>query len=347
MPVGILLVVGIIAQGCGFDRSRVDGEKCAQFPCAPGCAATCDPDAGGLDAPNGTDPDSIADQPVADDCPGSENACGGCGVLAGGPGERCAESTCGTYVCSGGAVVCVAGEVNGCGGCEPLTGSPNDPCGGGSCGATLQCDGPDLLACSGPVPDVCGGCSANGSVELASSCGCDIEVDESHTWQCDGTDLLCGNGNGTIENPTQLPDSDDSNSEYESYTGALVTGDTEDFFEMLVVDELGGDGMLPDVELTGLTRDLDLCAYWEYVENGRPPNIECASGGWIQDGNTEGCCSNNGGTSDELVSLRGNAWGIERLDPIIGGDNDNGIITIRVYGAQEAGCSPYTINFRF
>jgi len=197
------------------------------------------------------------------------------------------------------------------------------------------------------MPDVCGGCSLNASVELDTACGCDVEIDESHVWQCDDDELLCDNGNESLDDPTVLADTDDSASEYVAYTGALVAGDSEDYFEMVVVDDVSGDGMFPDVELSGLTRDLDLCVYWEYLDSFRPPNVECASGGWIRDGDLEGCCSNNSGTSDELASLRGNAWGIERLDPLIGGDNDSGIITIRVYGPQEASCSVYTLRFRF
>ncbi|TVR04352.1 MAG: hypothetical protein EA398_02270 [Deltaproteobacteria bacterium] len=143
-----LCLVGRNACG-GTDDLRHDGRRAG-----PGgtCALTCGLGvlvcAGGGQALECI-PDGFGQPP---------NACGGCGTLAGVPGEACGFCGDGTWACDeSGAAVCVGATTpNPCGGCSPLDGVPGGPCPGGR----LFCDD-GALGCQPVEPgeerNACGG----------------------------------------------------------------------------------------------------------------------------------------------------------------------------------------------
>ena len=342
----LVLVLLLVGSGCGFDRARIEEARCTSFPCAPGCESTCD----GSFIDGGRDGGIVqGDSGLPDaNCSGADNACGGCMVLAGSPGDRCAEAPCGTWICNGtDQVSCMAGRTNGCGGCGTLQGAPGDPC-GGSCGAALTCAGENALVCEGPQPNACGGCTAVAGAELGDLCACQgLLLDEFHEWECAGQDLVCADGNDTLNSPTVLSPVSDQMVDWVGVSGALVTGEQRDHFEVAVVDEGGGDGLFPLVELTGLSRDLNVCAYWFY-EDGRGVNVRCPNTSWvITDEGHEGCCSLAAGVEDESIEMLNDSWGISRFDVLHGPENDDGWLVISVSGTNEDGCSPYELQYRF
>lgn len=106
-----------------------------------------------------------------------KNECGGCATLTGHKGDSCCGG--GTLGCStdGNTLVCSISD-NGCGGCAPLDHPKGATC-GGVCGtATYQCSGKDATVCTDPVP----ASPAKGST--CGSCG---------TWDCNssGSALIC------------------------------------------------------------------------------------------------------------------------------------------------------------
>ena len=79
---------------------------------------------------------------------GTSNACGGCGTLAGTPGNRC--SVGGVWLCDAGQAVCSVElpDANACGGTDTLDGVVGEPC--GLCGTgTTECAGANTLRCVG------------------------------------------------------------------------------------------------------------------------------------------------------------------------------------------------------
>lgn len=274
------------------------------------------------------------------------NACGGCGPLPGTPGDPCTGARCGTYVCAGpGLLSCAEGLVNMCGGCKPLGGQPGDAC--GDCGGRLACDGADALSCAGDQPNACGGCGGPPG-EPNDPCGCPAgELDEEHVLRCSADRLVCGDGNDALAGATPLPDADDVMEAPAVAVGALVDGEGADWYVVRVADIAADNGMFPDVRLTGLSHDHDLCAWFLY-QTGGTPEIDCESGDHdVLGDDIEGCCSAQGGSVDEVVRLRNGAWWTDRLDVQTGGGNDDGILYMRVTGGPLSGCEPYRLEYQF
>lgn len=359
-----LLVAG--TSGCSFDDAHLDDLLClSDSDCAPGnvcIAQRCQSGGGGgqdvggdLDRPDG-DRDADVGRDVRDDggddavtCPGSENVCGGCSTLSAAPGSACDEADCGVVVCDGpDEVTCQARETNECGGCATLTASVGDRCEGGSggaCGGALACSGPDTLVCDAAPFNACGGCEPLGGAP-GDTCACDGTLDEVHTLSCDGDDALaCSDDNGGRERATALADSTDGQSGQRSAMGGIVQGDGEDWYQVFVRDQ-GGEALFPNVELVGLTENLDLCAYWTFSD-ARRFDLSCAQGSFnALDEDTRGCCSAAAGSGSEGVRLRGGPFGVGQLDSRFGGDNDNGWLLIVVVGTEAAAeCSSYELRY--
>lgn len=196
---------------CG-ELERALGSPCDGFGCGPG-VIVCNPTGAGVvcDAPRrnacgGCDPEPegfvqgeacgcqgtwrcVAGEPR---CQGGTevNACGGCEVLRGTPGNACsAVNACAVWTCEqgGGNVFCDQSRtMNACQGCEELPGDnlPGTACG---CGGSWACDGFDDLRCVGSITNACGGCSGLAGLpgQPCGTCG---------QWACDGTDAVtCAN----------------------------------------------------------------------------------------------------------------------------------------------------------
>lgn len=348
------IATALLITACGFDRGRVDQERCAQFAAAPGCDTTdVGSDTGASDAlqdgPLDSAIDAPTDTPGSDDgsCPGSENACGGCAALTGIPDGPCAEATCGTWQCATPeALVCVGRPRNACEGCAELEGAPGDPC-GGTCGATLACVGTELLACEGPLPNQCGGCTEPVDVDPGDTCACGGEaLVEEHLWTCSANNVLCTDGNSESESPHGLPDSSDTMVDTLSIRGAIAPGETHDYFQVFVRDQgSNDDGLLPDISLVGLSANLNLCAAWIY-EGGRffDPICRSSSSRDTDDGLTA-CCSERAGTDAERIEILG--WLGGRLDQIPGENNDNGWLLMWVESSEPDECATYELRYRF
>ena len=146
------------------------------------------------------------------------NACGGCATLIDDVGAPC--GACGTWTCSGGALVC-QDEVNACGGCTALDGTPGDAC--GTCGSgALECASTGGLRCAGDLGDAAlrifyrdrdgdgfgddttttRGCTAPaGFVERGGDCNDSdpaIRPDAEDVPGADGRDLNCDGIPGTV-----------------------------------------------------------------------------------------------------------------------------------------------------
>ncbi|MCB9520900.1 MAG: SUMF1/EgtB/PvdO family nonheme iron enzyme [Myxococcales bacterium] len=84
------------------------------------------------------------------------NACGGCGVLAGLPGSDCGACGGGRWECADGSVECDGALLrNLCGGCALLAGAPTAPC-AGPFGSRWECAGADTVVCALPERNACG-----------------------------------------------------------------------------------------------------------------------------------------------------------------------------------------------
>lgn len=351
---------------CSFDRAHLDDLRCvSHLDCPDGVCNNgyCDRsgprpayDGGRADADIG-EADAIADTAAPDLPDGVEepdlcldpNACGGCEPLAGTPGEPCEVATCGIWSCDGpDRVLCQPHDVNACGGCAELGGRPGDSC--GECGRVLVCDGPDAVICRGPEPNPCGGCGGPMG-EIDAACLCSEEVFEEHRWTCVGNMLACLDGNDDGEGFTILPETTDAMPSTELVVGGFVSGDTADWYSIHVDDEFNlGDGLYPDLTLTGLSLDLDLCAYWAF-DGLVSLELACESGELDQlSSGEQGCCSTQEGTTDEVIRIRNSDLFVDRLDTIFGEDNDDGTLYIVVRGEspeEEGVCSTYELSYRF
>lgn len=123
------------------------------------------------------------------------NACGGCGTLAGIVGASCGACVAGVLRCeSTDRLYCdePPDVRNPCGGCARLAGAPGEEC--GPCGATLVCDGPDRLTCSGGTANACGGCGAltGAPGEECGRCGA-LTCEGAEALRCDDA-AGCGIG---------------------------------------------------------------------------------------------------------------------------------------------------------
>ncbi len=110
------------------------------------------------------------------------NACDGCGMLTGNPGDTCGDGTCGegTLTCNGQQLVCMPddpdAELNACGGCESLVGELGAAC--GQCGV-YACDGDNAVICNDPGFNDCGTCGpVPQEVCDGNDNDCDGEIDE-------------------------------------------------------------------------------------------------------------------------------------------------------------------------
>lgn len=125
---------------------------------------------------------------------GAANACGGCALLEGDPGDPCGHRSSGALVCSGSEALRCEGaktleDVNSCGGFEDLPGEAGHRCGGCDLGI-WECLGPDEMVCGNdPGDNGCGGCGALPS-RVGEPCG----VCETGSWQCEGTESLVCQG---------------------------------------------------------------------------------------------------------------------------------------------------------
>jgi hypothetical protein len=341
------------------DRSPYDGADTGVEADGEGAdVEAADMAADAADTPDGPAFDlPAADLPAADTLPGdltevhdepacaNPNACGGCGPLLAAPGDPCSSAPCGVYACEGPTLLrCVERPVNPCGGCTVLGGQPGEAC--GDCGGQLACDGAEGLLCDGDAPNACGGCGGPSGLP-GDACGCPgVLLDEDHALRCAGDVLRCSDANDDLASATPLPDTNDVMSAAAIAAGALVDGEGVDWFVVRVADVASGDGMFPDVRLTGLSANHDLCAWFMYQAGGTPA-VDCASGQKSTLGDLEGCCSSAPGTADELVRLRNGAWWTDRFDTRTGGGNDDGILYVRVTGGPFAGCAPYRLEYRF
>ncbi|MCB9530367.1 MAG: SUMF1/EgtB/PvdO family nonheme iron enzyme [Myxococcales bacterium] len=112
------------------------------------------------------------------------NACGGCGELAGVPGEECGPCGGGTWQCEAGAVSCVgAPALNLCGGCTELAGAPGAPC-DDSVESRWEC-ADDSVTCVAPEKNVCGG---TGPLEFE---GLEAKPGEECEGACGAGRLIC------------------------------------------------------------------------------------------------------------------------------------------------------------
>jgi len=351
-------LIALLAGACSFDDSRLEALRVAGTDAGGRTPDAVDdpvdpPDGivqGDTDA--GVEPDLGVDLRVDVDpaCTDPSNACGGCDVLAQEPGDECAEAVCGVIACDGTeAVVCVANDTNACGGCSDLEAALGGSC-GGSCGGVWVCEGEDALSCDGPAENACGGCGGpDGAV--GALCGCEDALDEEHAWVCEGEDseaqLSCVDGNDDPGASVELPPTSDDQASFISVFGGFPAGDTDDWYEVFVVDNASEDALLPDVSLVSPTRDIDLCAFWVY-QTPHAVDIGCDSGFQVvSDDGVQGCCSNAGGLESELVRLRNDAWGADRLDVTGGAENDSGWLLIWVTTDDElALCDTYEMRYQ-
>lgn len=146
-----------------------------------------DDDSGVTDVSNDTADSGV----VNEECPGAENACGGCDVLDHGVGTACGSGECGlgTWQCvSDNAVSCVSTDValNACGGCATLAMEPGEDC--GDCGEARCVDDPDQIGCVDPGFNSCESC-----IELAAEPDTSCGDCGGGTWICDpvGEDVVC------------------------------------------------------------------------------------------------------------------------------------------------------------
>jgi hypothetical protein len=123
---------------------------------------------------------------------GVTNACGGCGVLTGNPGDTC--SMCGTLQCQGTeAVACSGGMTNNCGMCgkPDVTGLGITCVGGNGCMGLTACnpDGGSDAFCQGDTRNNCMVCGAADVQGIGSACS---------TGGCNGTKACNTAGNGWV-----------------------------------------------------------------------------------------------------------------------------------------------------
>jgi hypothetical protein len=288
---------------------------------------------------------SPGDSVVVEDSGCTRNSCGGCGALTAEPGSGCEGATCGVYECVGpDGVVCVEGIVNGCGGCDVLPSEPGSGC--GSCGH-YECDDDGGLVCVGSEENACGGCGGpDGVPDEPCFCTGDTFV-ETHTWVCEESILSCDDGNNDDDPLMALPPTSDS-ADWLMVRGAIVGGEDTDWYVIDVHDTEDDDGMYPDVILSGLSRDLDICAFW-FFDDGRVIGMVCETGvDYTSDDGHFGCCSINAGTTADAISIRNTDWFTDRLDTTPGSDNDSGSLVIVVFGELlETGCSTYDLSYKF
>lgn len=357
LPFALCLAVGLLS-GCAFDRSHLNqlqpgSEEDAGVENASDDSSPDDPDQGYADAgdvfpadaqPSGTDTAQfeVGDNP---DCPGQANLCGGCEPLPAAPGDPCGTGGCNRFVCDGiDSITCVEEPPNPCGGCEPLAETIGDSC--NECGGTWGCDGQDATRCDGPTANACGACSDSLGTP-GEPCLCTEELVEEHLWACDGTDLICADGNDAREQATVLADSVDSMEDDVIVEGSLAGTDGEDWLAVFVRDSDDYSGLFPDLSLHNLSQDHDFCAYWQYA-NGWSADIWCDSGyEHTTDDGLTGCCSASEGLEDEYVQLRNAIWWTNRLDTESGADNDSGWLYIHIVGIPTDSCESYTLQYRF
>lgn len=112
-------------------------------------------------------------------------------------GDPCGSCLQGSWSCDDGEAHCLDSEAgqNDCGGCVALEASLGESCGLCDSG-TFQCEGEDLLICTGEMPEeelnTCGGCLSL-EAEPGELCG----TCETGQWVCDSTEaLLCDGDQG-------------------------------------------------------------------------------------------------------------------------------------------------------
>ncbi len=87
----------------------------------------------------------------------AQNACGGCGELAGAVGDPCGTCGSGALACDGTEALTCAGDAgsaaqNACGGCSSLPATPTTAC--GTClDGVWACDGGEAVVCAGASAD--------------------------------------------------------------------------------------------------------------------------------------------------------------------------------------------------
>lgn len=207
---GLLVCDGPDALACTHANNACGGDAALRFDdttaepgerCETGCGT-------GVLACDG--PESL--RCVPDDSAPPENACGGCRMLAGNPGDPCGPCGQGEWACSddGDAVRCAgAARADACGGCSEAVEAPGDPCGDGR---ILLCR-EDELVCAADVPEAqrnaCGGsvvlearpgepCGACGDGRTRcrglEDLDCDVS-DEAQRNPCGG----CGGPTGAVD----------------------------------------------------------------------------------------------------------------------------------------------------
>lgn len=187
--------------GCD-DLANIPGDDCdgGQWACSGPDQLLCVPDQASCGSPGAILPPPgaacgpcgdghiICAGPLSSACVGATelNACGGCGLLPGEPGEFCAPGR--VWSCEDGEAHCVVSrERNECGGVSRLTAPPGDRCGACGDGLVVCVSEEDVACLDAAVPNACGGCS-----ELRGVVGRPCGTCNTGRWVCDGAeDVVC------------------------------------------------------------------------------------------------------------------------------------------------------------
>ncbi len=221
----------------------------------------------------------------------------------------------------------------------------NDHCdGAGKCtGTEISCaptgDPCNLSYCAGgkcqiaPTPDG-GACNDN------SAC---TQSDKCVGGACKGQGIFDQYENNNTPDGTAITDKSDCAGS-STLSASISPAQDVDYYHFTASD-LTGCSIYPDVGITGLAADYDLCA-WFRCTGGKSGSgvVACDAGTYAASGpnGESGCCSSNSGTASEHVRLNNTC-------SFLGMGDDGGTVTIQVFPKNAAAasmCGGYTVTWK-
>lgn len=256
-----------------------------------------------------------AEAPAAEVCDGEDNDCDlatdedSCDDGLGCTVDSCHGTTCSNEIAAGSCLI--EGVCHGTGAFNPL-----DPC---------ELCNPGAAQASWSVHT--GGCDDGDSCTTGDQCSNGI---------CSGNPIEDGyESNDAVSAPFGLSSASDCDDFPSGTASATLYGPgDEDWFSYHVSDDWLCS-IYPAARLTVPTgMNYDLCVYVTCDDNSTP-SVSCTSGAVDSANGMGGCCSRNGGSSQEYV----------RLDHDCNATDDTGMLWVRVFNAGSTyTCEPYTLE---